>query len=104
MNLGRPQLTFLFLLSCFFTLAQTQTTSPSFTLQEVIVSSTRIDVPFSENSRTIQYMTASELKIIGAFSVAEALQQIAGVDIRRRGTTGTQSDLYIRGGGFDHFR
>lgn len=101
MNLGRPQLTFLFLLSCFFTLAQTQTTSPSFTLQEVIVSSTRIDVPFSENSRTIQYMTASELKIIGAFSVAEALQQIAGVDIRRRGTTGTQSDLYIRGGGFD---
>lgn len=29
------------------------------------------------------------------------LQQITGVDIRRRGTGGAQADLYIRGGSFD---
>jgi iron complex outermembrane receptor protein len=33
--------------------------------------------------------------------VADLLQQVAGVDIRRRGTAGSQADLYIRGGGFD---
>jgi iron complex outermembrane receptor protein len=33
-------------------------------------------------------------------NVADALQQIAGIDVRRRGT-GTQADLYIRGGSFD---
>jgi outer membrane cobalamin receptor len=29
-------------------------------------------------------------------NVADALQQIAGIDVRRRGTSGTQADLYIR--------
>ena len=29
------------------------------------------------------------------------LQQVSGIDIRRRGVPGTQADLYIRGGGFD---
>jgi iron complex outermembrane receptor protein len=33
-------------------------------------------------------------------NVADALQQIAGIDVRRR-TSGTQADLYIRGGSFD---
>lgn len=70
-------------------------------LQEVIISSTRIDLPFSKNSRTIQLITAEEIKKSGVSNVADALQQIAGIDIRRRGTNGTQADLYIRGGSFD---
>ena len=101
MNLGRPQLTLIFLFFSFKAITQTQTTTSTFELQGVIVSSTRIDVPFTENSRTIQYIKASDLKASGAFSVAEALQQLAGVDIRRRGVSGMQADLYIRGGGFD---
>ena len=70
-------------------------------LQEVIISSTRIDLPFSKNSRTIQLITAEDMKKAGVTNVADALQQIAGIDIRRRGTNGTQADLYIRGGSFD---
>ena len=31
----------------------------------------------------------------------DLLQQVSGVDLRRRGVAGTQADLYIRGGGFD---
>ena len=31
----------------------------------------------------------------------DLLQQVSGLDIRRRGVPGTQADLYIRGGGFD---
>ena len=70
-------------------------------LNEVIVTSSRIDLPFSENSRTIQIVTASKIKKLGVTNVADALQQVAGVDVRRQGVNGMQADLYIRGGSFD---
>lgn len=71
------------------------------TLNEVIINSSRIDLPFNKNSRTIQLITAEDLKKSGVSNVADALQQIAGIDIRRRGVNGMQADLYIRGGSFD---
>ncbi|WP_299102497.1 TonB-dependent siderophore receptor [uncultured Winogradskyella sp.] len=70
-------------------------------LSEVIVTSTRIDLPFKENSRTINIITATDIKNSSATNMADLLQQVAGVDIRRRGTGGSQADLFIRGGGFD---
>jgi len=71
------------------------------TLKEVIITSSRIDLPFKENSRTINIITSKDIKNSAAITVADLLQQVAGVDIRRRGTAGSQADLYIRGGGFD---
>ncbi len=71
------------------------------TLKEVIIISTRIDLPFKENSRTINIITSKDINNSAANNVADLLQQVAGVDIRRRGTAGSQADLYIRGGGFD---
>ncbi len=70
-------------------------------LDEVVITSSRIDIPFSENSRTITVISAKEIQSSGASNVTDLLQQVAGVDIRRRGTVGMQSDLYIRGGSFD---
>jgi iron complex outermembrane receptor protein len=70
-------------------------------LDTVLIKSTRIDLPFKENSRTIHVITAAAIKNSAATNVADLLQQVAGVDIRRRGTAGSQADLYIRGGGFD---
>ncbi|MCB4807482.1 TonB-dependent receptor [Tamlana sp. 62-3] len=70
-------------------------------LQEVVITSTRIDLPFKENSRTITVVSSEDIKKSAATNVADVLQQFAGVDIRRRGTSGSQADLYIRGGGFD---
>ncbi len=70
-------------------------------LDSIIITSTRIDLPFKKNSRTINIVTAQEIKNSAATNVADLLQQVAGVDIRRRGTGGSQADLYIRGGGFD---
>jgi iron complex outermembrane receptor protein len=32
------------------------------TLQEVVITSSRIDLPFKENSRTIQLITAEDIK------------------------------------------
>ena len=71
------------------------------TLKEVIITSSRIDLPFKENSRTINIITSKDITNSAATNVADLLQQVVGVDIRRRGTAGSQADLYIRGGGFD---
>ena len=71
-------------------------------LKEItVVSSPRIELPFSENSKTIQVISKEEIIESPANNVAELLQQIAGIDIRRRGVSGMQADLHIRGGGFD---
>lgn len=91
--------TYLFLFSTFSIWAQE--TIKSDTLSEVIVSSTRIDLPFSKNSRTIQLITSEQIKQSGVTNVADLLLLVSGVDVRRRGTSGMQADLYIRGGSFD---
>eukprot|EP01093_Parvamoeba_rugata_P009573 TRINITY_DN2641_c0_g1_i2.p1 TRINITY_DN2641_c0_g1~~TRINITY_DN2641_c0_g1_i2.p1 ORF type:complete len:450 (-),score=104.25 TRINITY_DN2641_c0_g1_i2:2409-3758(-) len=80
--------------------AQEQTIKTD-SLNEVIITSTRIDLPFKDNSRTINIMTSADIKSSAAVTISDVLQQIAGVDIRRRGTGGSQADLFIRGGGFD---
>lgn len=74
---------------------------PQQQLDSVVISSTRIDLPFKENSRTITVISSEDIKNSATNNVADLLQQVAGVDIRRRGTAGSQADLYIRGGGFD---
>lgn len=70
-------------------------------LDSVTVESTRIDLPFKENSRTISIITAEIIEDSPATNLAELLQQEAGIDIRRQGIYGMQADLYIRGGSFD---
>ena len=70
-------------------------------LKEVILSSARIDLPLKESSRTVQIITSEQLRNSGVLTTAEALQYVSGIDIRQRGVSGMQADLYIRGGSFD---
>ena len=70
-------------------------------LEEIVINSSRIEVPFKESSRTITVITRKDIENSTANNVADLLQQYAGVDVRRRGIDGMQSDLYIRGGSFD---
>jgi len=67
----------------------------------VVVSSGRIDVPLSDNSRTLVIIGKAEIRNAAATNLADLLQSVAGVDVRRRGAGGQQADLYIRGGSFD---
>ena len=71
------------------------------TLKEVIITTNIIDLPFKENSRTISIITSEAIKNSATNNIADLLQQVAGIDVRRRGTAGSQADLYIRGGSFD---
>ena len=70
-------------------------------LDEVIVSETKLSLPFSEKYRSIEIINSETIAESGARNIIDILQQTSGIDIRRRGPAGTQADLYIRGGGFD---
>lgn len=96
----RTKLTFLAIISAFV-IGYSQEKPQKQKLDTVVISSTRIDLPFKENSRTIDVITSEDIKNSATNNIADLLQQVAGVDIRRRGTAGSQADLYIRGGSFD---
>ena len=70
-------------------------------LDEVVVTETKINMPFSKKYRSIEIINESEIKESGVQNIIDLLQQYTGLDIRRRGAGGVQADLYIRGGGFD---
>lgn len=72
-----------------------------FELDTIVISSSRIDLPFKENSRTILVITSKQIKESAVTNLTDLLQQVAGIDMRRRGVNGMQADLYIRGGSFD---
>jgi vitamin B12 transporter len=69
-------------------------------LDEVVVSG-RIAEPYSKRSKTIQVISAAELKASGVVHVVDYLQRVAGLDVRRRGVGPTQADFNFRGGSFD---
>jgi len=70
-------------------------------LDEVIVSSPRIALAFDEQSRTVTVISAQDIEQSGSATLVDVLRQVAGIDIRSRGTQDVQSDIYVRGGGFD---
>ncbi len=95
------KLTPLFILLALFAITVQAQDLKQQELDSVVITSTRIDLPFKAHSRTITVISSSDIKNSAATNVSDLLQQVAGVDIRRRGTAGSQADLYIRGGGFD---
>ena len=74
---------------------------PTQKLKEVILSSNRLEIPLRQNSKTVQILTADQIQQSGVTNVVDLLQQVAGIDIKRRGAGATQADLNIRGGTFD---
>ena len=70
-------------------------------MDEVVVSESKIDMPFSKKYRSVEVIDSKSIIESGVNNVVDLLQQVSGVDLRRRGVAGTQADLYIRGGGFD---
>ena len=91
--------TILFLFSQISAFSQTPDTTAN--LAETVVLGARIQMPFSEESRTVQVLTREQLAAMPVKTVAEALQSITGLDVRQRGPMGVQTDLHVRGGGFD---
>ncbi len=89
------------ILLCIATSINAQNNVDTIKLKEVSIASNRISLPFSKTSRTITLITSEDIVKSSATNVADLLQNFAGIDVRRRGIDGMQSDLYIRGGNFD---
>ncbi len=70
-------------------------------IEEVVIETRTASLPLSTNSHSISIITAREIEKLPVTSLEEVLQHINGVDVRRRGIEGMQSDLYIRGGSFN---
>ena len=81
--------------------AQMDVDTSTVELESVVVQANRLQLPASENSRTINIITRQQIQNAPVNSIAEVLQYIGGVDIRQRGVHGVQADVSIRGGTFD---
>lgn len=70
-------------------------------IDEVIITGKFLDLPYKKVNENIEIITQKEIQQSPARSIDELLQEVAGMDIRRRGANGVQSDVSIRGGSFD---
>lgn len=70
-------------------------------LDSIIIQNQRLQIPFSQQNRDIQVIDKTQIKSMPIQSTADLLSYISGIDIRRRGVMGTQTDVSIQGGTFD---
>lgn len=70
-------------------------------IAEVVVQGKFMDLPLKKINENIIIIGQKEIQNTPFQSIDEILQQHAGLDIRKRGGNGVQSDVSIRGGSFD---
>jgi iron complex outermembrane receptor protein len=73
---------------------------PTQVLGEVVVQG-RIAETYVNESKSVTVYSAHAIAQSGAVHLVDFLQQVAGLDVRRRGVGPTQADLNLRGGTFD---
>ena len=88
-------------LAIFLLVLQFHLTAQETVLDEVVVSSPRIELSMDQQSRSVTTITEKEIEESGATTLIDVLSDVAGIELRRRGAQDVQSDIYIRGGGFD---
>ncbi|MCO6495871.1 MAG: TonB-dependent receptor [Bacteroidetes bacterium] len=88
-----------FLCNSASSLAQSDT--GSYKLEDVVIQSERMDIPFSKQNRDIVILDSKAIKDMPVQSLNEILGYISGVDLRQRGPWGGQADVSINGGTFD---
>ncbi|SIP87401.1 iron complex outermembrane recepter protein [Chryseobacterium sp. RU37D] len=81
----------------FFIQAQEKSTD----IETIEIQGKLISVPYKIANQNITVITKEEIANSPAKSIDEILQQVPGMDIRRRGPNGVQSDLGFRGSSFE---
>lgn len=80
--------------------AQVKTDSIALSLSEIEVSAASHKL-YSQMGRVVAVIDRKEIDRLAVHSIDQLLEYVAGIDIRQRGTNGTQADISIRGGSFD---
>lgn len=70
-------------------------------LNEVQSTASRFVLPTANVARTIQIITADDIRKSAVKSIDDAIELALGVDVRSRGPFGVQSDISIAGGSFE---
>lgn len=89
--------TIIFLLGAFCTEAQIKTSD----IDSVQIQGKFIATTYKNANQNISIITRDEILNSPAVSIDEILQQVPGMDIRRRGANGVQSDVGFRGSSFE---
>ncbi|NLT51428.1 MAG: TonB-dependent receptor [Ignavibacteria bacterium] len=92
--------TLLFFSVFSITVLQAQDTI-KYNMSDIVVTSSKSPVSFNDLSRSVNVISAEEIKSAPANNITDLLQYSAGVDLRQRGTEGMQADVSIRGGSFE---
>jgi len=77
-----------------------QVKTDSVNLSNVEVNATRNKL-YSEMGRVLTVINKDEINRSAVQSIDQLLDYVSGIDIRQRGTNGTQADISVRGGSFD---
>ena len=72
----------------------------NFSLDTLLVQTTRIPLKASETGRSISILTKKQIQQLPATTFYELLQTICGVEIQSRGGFGVQGDIVMRGSTF----
>lgn len=70
-------------------------------IDEISLQGKILNVFYKNTNENVIIISPEDLRVSPAKSIDELLQQFAGIDIRRRGANGVQSDISIRGGSFE---
>ncbi|UOU97649.1 TonB-dependent receptor [Chryseobacterium daecheongense] len=70
-------------------------------IETIEIQGKLISTPYKSANQNISVITKEEITNSPAKSIDEILQQIPGMDIRRRGANGVQSDIGFRGSSFE---
>lgn len=70
-------------------------------INEVELQGKLISENYKNLNQNIQILSKEEIKKIPAATIEEVLQFVSGVDIRRRGANGVQTDVTFRGSSFE---
>jgi iron complex outermembrane receptor protein len=70
-------------------------------IDEVLISGKVMNLPYQKSNANITVISKSQIQHSAAQSVEEVLAYYTGIDIRKRGANGVQTDLSIRGSSFE---
>lgn len=70
-------------------------------INEVELQGKLISEHYKNLNQNIEVLTQKEIQKLPAATIDEVLQYVSGVDIRRRGANGVQSDITLRGSSFE---
>lgn len=97
-KLMRYILQFILCLLSYISVGQVDTTLH---ITDVTISSDRVPYLTREIAKDVRIISRQEIRATPTQTVAELLQYHAGIDVRRRGISGVQADISMRGGTFN---